>query len=62
MLFYSVQFKHSISGSPKVKAEYLSCLRRLDYLITNGMTNEVGDGKGIKDEIRRVEGEISKDG
>ncbi|KAI3451315.1 hypothetical protein Pfo_007980 [Paulownia fortunei] len=54
--------EHSISESPEVKAEYLSCLRRLDYLISNGMTSEVGAGKEIRDEIQRIEGEVSKAG
>ncbi|KAL8046972.1 hypothetical protein ABFX02_08G208600 [Erythranthe guttata] len=54
--------QHSISDSPQVKAEYLSCLRRLDYLLCNGLTSEIGAAKDIKDEIRRVEGEISKAG
>ncbi|KAK6125897.1 hypothetical protein DH2020_040361 [Rehmannia glutinosa] len=52
----------SISDSPHVKAEYLSCLKRLDHLISNGMTSEIGMAKEIKDEIQRIEGEVSKAG
>lgn len=64
MLFYFVQLgsEHSISDSHQVKAEYLSCLRSLYHLISNGMTSEIGQEKEIKDEIQRVEGEISKAG
>lgn len=61
MLFYFVQLRseQSISDSPEVKAEYLSCLRRLHLLINNGNTSKVGEEKEMQDEIRRVEGEIS---
>ncbi|XP_011080813.1 uncharacterized protein LOC105163972 [Sesamum indicum] len=52
--------EHSISDSPQVKAEYLSCLRHLYNLVSKGMTSEIGTAKEIKDEIRRVEDEVSK--
>lgn len=64
MLFYFVQLgsEQSISDSPEVKAEYLSCLRHLHHLISNGNTSKVGEEKEMQDEIRRVEGEISDAG
>ncbi|KAG8383662.1 hypothetical protein BUALT_Bualt04G0037200 [Buddleja alternifolia] len=52
----------SILDSPQVKAEYLSCLRRLYELMSKGMIRELGAEKEIKDEIQRVEGEMSKAG
>lgn len=60
--FQELRSEHSVSDSPEVKAEYLSCLRRLYHLISNANTGKVGEEKEINDEIRRVEGEISDSG
>lgn len=60
--FQELRSEQSISDSPEVKAEYLSCLRRLHHLISNGNTSKVGEEKEMQDEIRRVEGEISDAG
>lgn len=60
--FQEMRSEHSISDYPEVKAEYLSCLRRLHHLISNGTTSKAGEEKEIKDEIQRVEGEISNAG
>ncbi|XP_058009281.1 uncharacterized protein LOC110645922 isoform X3 [Hevea brasiliensis] len=54
-----------ISDSPEVKVEYLSCLKRLSSLISNGEVKEIEvSGKAtlqeLNDEIKRVEGEISR--
>ncbi|KAL3630184.1 hypothetical protein CASFOL_023168 [Castilleja foliolosa] len=57
--FHEFGTEYSISDSSQVKAEYLSCLKRLDYLIGNGRASEVGMVKDIKSEIQRVETEIS---
>lgn len=64
MLFYFVQLRseHAVSDSPEIKAEYLSCLRSLHHLIINGNTSPVGEDKEIRDEIRRVESELSDAG
>ncbi|KAK4410557.1 hypothetical protein Sango_0128700 [Sesamum angolense] len=52
--------EYSLSDSPQVKAEYLSCLRHLYNLVSKGMTSEIGTAKEIKDEIQRIEDEVSK--
>ncbi|XP_041002410.1 kinesin light chain 3 isoform X1 [Juglans microcarpa x Juglans regia] len=54
----------SISDSPEVKAEYLSCLKHLSSLMRNGSTNGTRTFKGatlqnLEDEIKCVESEIS---
>ncbi|GAV60475.1 TPR_10 domain-containing protein/TPR_12 domain-containing protein [Cephalotus follicularis] len=54
----------SLSDSPEVKAEYLSCLKHLSSLIGNATADGTPQPRGatlqeLKDEIKRVEIEIS---
>ncbi|XP_048230497.1 uncharacterized protein LOC8275738 isoform X3 [Ricinus communis] len=56
--------ERSISDSPEVKAEYLSCLKRLSTLISDSAVKEIKlSGKPslqeLNDEIKRVQGAIS---
>uniref|UniRef100_A0A6N2LF61 Uncharacterized protein n=1 Tax=Salix viminalis TaxID=40686 RepID=A0A6N2LF61_SALVM len=48
-----------ISDSPKVKTEYLSCLRHLLSLMIDAGSNDKVTLKDLDDEIKHVEGEIS---
>ncbi|KAF5747478.1 RNA polymerase-associated protein CTR9 [Tripterygium wilfordii] len=49
-----------ISDHPDVKAQYLSCLKRLSSLINNGVRQSRKHTlQELKDEIQRVEGEVS---
>ncbi|CAA0836811.1 Tetratricopeptide repeat (TPR)-like superfamily protein [Striga hermonthica] len=52
--------EYSISDTPQVKAEYLLCLKHLDYLISNGKSSKVENAKEIRGEIQRVETELAK--
>lgn len=61
----SVQFetKRSISDSPAVKAEYLSCVKHLSSLIIDTNTDSTQRFKGVtlkelEDEIKRLESEL----
>eukprot|EP00257_Ricinus_communis_P028053 XP_025015467.1 uncharacterized protein LOC8275738 isoform X4 [Ricinus communis] len=56
--------ERSISDSPEVKAEYLSCLKRLSTLISDSAVKEIKlSGKPslqeLNDEIKRIQGAIS---
>lgn len=62
----SLQFEtvKSISDSPEVKAEHLSCLKHLSSLMRNSSTNGTRTFRGatlqnLEDEIKYVESEIS---
>lgn len=61
---YPVQLRseQSISDSPEIKAEYLSCLRSLYLSIRKGAARQAGEEKELQEEIRRVEDEISNAG
>lgn len=54
-----------MSESPEVKAEYLSCLKHLSSLISDGNAAGAHKCRGtnlqeLKDEIKHVEAEISQ--
>ncbi|EPS61921.1 hypothetical protein M569_12871, partial [Genlisea aurea] len=54
-------YKLTAYDSALLKAEYLSCLRRISNLTTCGVTMNVGlTEKELNEEIRRVENEVSK--
>ncbi|KAL6552037.1 hypothetical protein OROGR_008191 [Orobanche gracilis] len=59
--FQEIGSEYSISDFPQVKAEYLSCLKRLDYLYLTRkeMAGQVRMAKEIKREIQRVQNELS---
>ncbi|KAL6534964.1 hypothetical protein OROHE_013018 [Orobanche hederae] len=57
--FQELGSEYSISDFPQVKAEYLSCLKRLDYLTSKGMAGQVRMAEEIKREIQRVQNELS---
>ncbi|KAL6993258.1 hypothetical protein U1Q18_011373, partial [Sarracenia purpurea var. burkii] len=55
----------SISNSPGIQAEYLSCLKHLWSLISNRASEDLQQSRRanlqeLKDEIKRVEGELSQ--
>lgn len=61
-----MQFENerSLSDSPEVKVEYLSCLKRLSSLINHTTTEGTRKFKGatlqeLEDEIKNLEVEIS---
>ncbi|XP_047967225.1 kinesin light chain 3 [Salvia hispanica] len=60
--FQELRSEQSISDSPEIKAEYLSCLRSLYLSIRKGAARQAGEEKEIQEEIRRVEDEISNAG
>ncbi|OVA12163.1 hypothetical protein BVC80_1775g2 [Macleaya cordata] len=64
--FKESKIPRSVSSSPEVKAEYLTCLKHLFSLLISDTTTDDGISKRhntlqeLKDEIKQIEAELSK--